>query len=468
MKHKRLLVTLSVLFVTVALFSGCSKEEAETPTEEVVEAVEPVEEIEDITVESVPYAEEHGLIFSDLSSLIVPCYTYEVSEDGKTPNEQADATFNTSMKVKVSSISKSSPDDNGNVTLTIICNTDMNYELIGSTDGSVTKSEAINLYDYYTGQKFPRKGLSNSGGSIDTYGSQKDIEWSGKTYSISYEVEQYTVSSKWIEKGENYYVMERPIQYIYTINMPNDYDGLMLVMDKNGVTEYEEYTSNEIDESNTYLLDDYTCDVKDLWCVRVSDYAKNEINDTDNAISDNWMDGEFLLDGIKLTMPCTVNDMAEAGWILDRSNEYEMAFLDENGEIDKEMSRKQDYMLLPGEEYREAILLNEAYPHTHMMVMLINPTDQELDFGDCTIRCIMSFSNQFGGNNVADVCFSKGISYGATEQEIIEAYGNPSDLNHSGSYTYMTYASDNTNVRMSLFLENDALASIDLFWDEYL
>lgn len=194
----------------------------------------------------------------------------------------------------------------------------------------------------------------------------------------------------------------------------------------------------------------------------------------DNEISENWMDGEFLLDGVKLKMPCSYKEMAKTGWLIDRSSEYKYAFVDENFEIDEENSIKEDYIVPAGGYFTATFLLNEAYENDRILVDLYNPTDKELDVEDCTIITIYRFSDlnvAFYGEDalsqMADVILSKGITYGATKNEVIEAFGEPTDSYESSAGTSMTYINEETSLRMELGFGNDfGLDSIGFFWDD--
>ena len=70
---------------------------------------------------------------------------------------------------------------------------------------------------------------------------------------------------------------------------------------------------------------------------KIEESSEPETEIVDNEISDNWMDGEFLLDGVKLKMPCSYEDVTKTGWAFERSDSgYLVEFVDENGNIDED------------------------------------------------------------------------------------------------------------------------------------
>ena len=193
----------------------------------------------------------------------------------------------------------------------------------------------------------------------------------------------------------------------------------------------------------------------------------------DNNISENWMDGEFLMDGVKVSLPCPYKELAELGWILniDRSEEYLMKWINKDGSIDEENSIKNDFTIDPGQYYNtDAIVLNEKHPGDYIIVGIYNPSDKELDIEDCVVTSLMVTRDirNTDNNESLNITLPKEITYGSSEQEILEAFGEPSDYDKDPIFTWLTYTNDDTYFRVELTLEEGKdLTDISLFWDEF-
>lgn len=225
--------------------------------------------------ETIPYAERHGLKFSDTSSFKVPTYACEVDEyENVVENSQIEFKQN-KVKVIFDKISQSEPDEDGNVVLTV----EYHYE------GKVECDELqefyghlwvpnFSYYDYYTGQKFPGRDTSGS----DEYEAKKKIQWNGKTYSVKYrnESEWKYGESDYYDNGSGWYWRRIPAEIYYKteITMPAEYDGFMFIMSKKGTTKESAMNSDYVlDDGKSYLLDDFK-NKDNLICIRISDYAK--------------------------------------------------------------------------------------------------------------------------------------------------------------------------------------------------
>lgn len=197
----------------------------------------------------------------------------------------------------------------------------------------------------------------------------------------------------------------------------------------------------------------------------------------DNTISDNWKDGEFLMDGVKIKMPCTTADLEKAGWYLEVfRDDIKEAVWKEEGGIDEEASIRyeaSDFLVPANSSFnRDALVLSDLYPDSRMIAFLENPTDKEVDVADC-IYTGLFIENEFyvseDSINFYGLTLAKGITYGSTEEEVIAAYGEPSDsYDYGSSNKSMTYQSDDTYFRLDLSFEDGTVDRINLYWDEYL
>ncbi len=120
--------------------------------------------------------------------------------------------------------------------------------------------QSFNIGDSYTGLLVPSKDV--------TYGTEtneytKDFEWEGNTYTISYIKDTNSKGnfSGWTSEGgsihtETYNVVA---DVVYTITIPEDYDGAVLAINRNGSEEVK-LKNEETDQKDTYFLDEHDAD----------------------------------------------------------------------------------------------------------------------------------------------------------------------------------------------------------------
>lgn len=197
---------------------------------------------------------------------------------------------------------------------------------------------------------------------------------------------------------------------------------------------------------------------------------ESETEIVDNEISDNWMDGEFLLDGVKLKMPCSYEDVTKTGWAFERSDSgYVVEYIDENDNIDEELSVS---YTVPANSDLDIYLFNKAYENDAISILLHNPTEHELDAEECVVRGFFQFTSFNVAHEeapaVAQIILPKEITYGATADEVIAAYGEPSDMESDSELIYMTYENEETYFRMQFVFEDGfGLDTIRFYWDEW-
>ena len=185
------------------------------------------------------YVEEYGLTFSDIDQPFdIPAYQWvkDYNQTAELSPEVAEG-MNNPYIVTFGEITKSKPDANGNVTVTIPYHVGRSAQVLASSENAEFWSGAtwwtFDLCDEYTGKVF----------AWSDYDAEKDkvtpvnnlVTWNGKTYNIS----------AYIKPGENHsdehyelygpagggYLFEMDIDYDseMIVTMPEDYEGLCLI-----------------------------------------------------------------------------------------------------------------------------------------------------------------------------------------------------------------------------------------------
>jgi hypothetical protein len=271
--------------MTLGMLTGCGSEAVDTDasveesTSEVnEESSETTEQTETVVEEEAPvtYAEENGWNFSDLSPMRIMCYTFWQDEDKNEVEGPADTTIEQQEALySFSDITKSEPDENGNVVYTI--GYTVMFKIVvnqpsgdGWTNPKInTRVSLFSLVDEYTGTEFPSMDIVGD----DSYDIYTDIVWDDATYSVG-----YTGTTEWEYGTFSYSALKwtanRHVRHTLSVTAPEDYDGLVLCINNKGTTNVdkklntEEATDAEIitlDDGETW--DDYTF-------IRVSDYVK--------------------------------------------------------------------------------------------------------------------------------------------------------------------------------------------------
>lgn len=289
---RRLLATLLCLAISVSMVACGSNNNSTEQTEQTeisntvedsesietelvsTESVETSESQENETeeiVEATPYAEENGLIFTTERNFEIPFLAYFLDEDGNYVEtvegyelRQKNATYT------IGTISVSEADENGNVKIIIPCTLKCPYEFLCTTDEIADlrgSAKDIYLADYYTGLEFPRKGMEVS----DKYEAEVSIQWAGKENIISYQLTSEFSNDRVREIEKDVWTTDGYTHLKFVITAPADYDGLMLVLDSRGQTEYYKSNTSEIDMTERTILEDFSGTAEDLICIRVKD-----------------------------------------------------------------------------------------------------------------------------------------------------------------------------------------------------
>lgn len=246
MKKKILVVGLSMAMVFS--LAGCGKgnttdttSEAESTTAESVSSEETDVTTEEVVEENPTWFSENNITFTE-GEITAPCYSY-TNEDGAI-DENMDVT---QMEVTYSEpvIETSEPDENNNVTYTVTY--DVTGEWVATMPADVQNINTYyqflnyNFIDAYTGTVFPSTDLTDDNGH--EFVLESDVEVNGKTYHISIgknsEQEWGEGNWTWLENNTKKELKASHSNHVTLIaTVPADYDGLILALDGNGVTEY--------------------------------------------------------------------------------------------------------------------------------------------------------------------------------------------------------------------------------------
>lgn len=179
------------------------------------------------------------------------------------------------------------------------------------------------------------------------------------------------------------------------------------------------------------------------------------------GISKDWKDFEFELDGVIYKNPWSFNDFANNGWkIMD----------DANDDIEPKSMGFQFYMMVNDSHYDE----KHNY-YASITIEFDNRTEQLKKMKDCDISRLgfQKLPPELnGGIDLTDVNYqlvlAKKISFGATEAEVIAAYGDVKDVfkaqrDEYKVLQYYTLTEDNLLSIMNLTFYNDSLYAVNLY-----
>lgn len=119
---------------------------------------------------------------------------------------------------------------------------------------------ALSVGDSYTGLFVPSQGTYGS----DTNQYIKDFEWNGNTYTLSYTKDTNSESgfTDWTGGDESIYncTYDLSADIVYTITVPEGYDGAVLTIERNGKDEVKLGRDEETDEKDIHFLDEHDAD----------------------------------------------------------------------------------------------------------------------------------------------------------------------------------------------------------------
>lgn len=221
-----------------------------------------------------PYCVKNNIVFEDLQDMDLP-FAAAFSKDGEIVNIDglwADAGM---AHYSFGEIISEPSEQEGYINVTIPYEVTLSAEVhLDDTKFSggfriETSWAGFSVGDSYTGLLVP---------SHTTYGSAtneyiKDFEWDGNTYTLSYikDANMESGYSDWTSGGGTIHncAFNMVADIVYTITVPEGYDGAVLAIERNGKDEVKLGTDEETDEKDTYLLDEHVAN--DYIFYRLSD-----------------------------------------------------------------------------------------------------------------------------------------------------------------------------------------------------
>lgn len=183
-----------------------------------------------------------------------------------------------------------------------------------------------------------------------------------------------------------------------------------------------------------------------------TDIASNQTNTSSNVVtsttqptitsngtvSDDWKDCEFIFDNQVYKLDFDYSAIKNNGWSFN---------LADYGYSD-------GYVMNKGDKISSTIDLENPNFDSDVRVGFTNTSDESKDILDCQIWSVV-VDNAFAKKPVT-FSFAKGIHNGSTLQEVIDAYGEPTDSYRSDSLGYWNYTyQDGYNKYLKLTIYDD-------------
>lgn len=157
----------------------------------------------------------------------------------------------------------------------------------------------------------------------------------------------------------------------------------------------------------------------------------NNKNAEDTEISDNWLDMEFVFDGLKYKIGETsYNDLKNAGWTFDLAD----------------YGRPNGYILNPGDKSFSTVDLRnskygDGYKAFCITVGFVNNDTVAKDITECDIWSVKT-DTRYGfklKDSYSDMTIAKGIKYGSSEADVLAAFGTPTETYENPEHGYKTF-----------------------------
>lgn len=340
MKKKYLMTMLAVAVSAGMMFTGCGNKSDEVSVDlqsiqetqvEVVDSTETSTETTEPTTEavvSIPYGEENNWEFCEDLELELPYIVVFTDENGDATELPGMSIEKISNVHKFTNVEEIDSDIDGMKKILVDYVAEVNYDIIlndkeydPSKNMSVAfRVSAFEVCDYYSGMSSSFElEVGDNGESTAT--GQWSWEWNGQVYPISYECN--TVSNiqyngePWEKCGDNLYATNSTavVEASIVIEAPKEYDGLVLLIPKEGVQEYNKL-GNMVTEMRDAMLDeDGNLRTKDeLYMYRISDTQKKfkDQNLTDADNTDSSDEADYLsANGIEIKKTAFEDDYAQ-------------------------------------------------------------------------------------------------------------------------------------------------------------
>lgn len=229
--------------------------------------------------ESVPYAEERGLTFVNDREFQIPVFFYLTKDGEYVPNTE-DCLIEPIREADyaITELSLFEPDANGMVELKISYTVDAIacYMNDGAADNNGVSFKTFNFFDYYSGNTLTEIAYSGNSGKNST---ETMLTCNGEEMNITrdtiWDIQFEWSPGSYSKYGQWQYEGNMKAAITALIRFPAEYDGLCLVIYKNGRTEYSESMGSDKEKvSESKPLHEWMGDEKtkdDYYFLRVSE-----------------------------------------------------------------------------------------------------------------------------------------------------------------------------------------------------
>ncbi|MBR2704557.1 MAG: hypothetical protein IKE91_03715 [Clostridia bacterium] len=238
-KLKGLVACLSIIVLSMSLV-GCGKKEEESKKKET------------------PFAEQYEFQYSKSTDTIeTPIYFYCVDGNRNRIDVPGVEFAQSSLKTSFRDFNRSEPDENGNVTISYVCDISVNMEISIAEGTSTTEwyytyyEISPSAFDYNTGKVFLTSRVSVGGDyQIMENGIEKkdanemkytDVSFNGKEIKVGRRDEVKfngwgKVEDLGVVDGKHKYKNSASTTMTYYYSVPKDYDGIVIAIRKMGST----------------------------------------------------------------------------------------------------------------------------------------------------------------------------------------------------------------------------------------
>ena len=222
-----------------------------------------------------PYYVKNNIIFEDLQDMELPFAT-AFSKDGEIVEIDGLWADEGMAHYSFGEITMEPSEQEGYIDVIIPYEVSLSAEVYMDTTkfGGGFRIEAawaaLSVGDNYTGLFVQSQGTYGS----DTNEYIQNFEWNGNSYTLSYIKDTNTESgfTDWIGGDESIYncTFNLVADIVYTITVPEGYDGAVLAIERNGKDEVILGRDEETEEKEMHLLDEHDADYYIFY--RLSDF----------------------------------------------------------------------------------------------------------------------------------------------------------------------------------------------------
>ncbi|MEG2769418.1 MAG: hypothetical protein RR902_01225 [Oscillospiraceae bacterium] len=157
-------------------------------------------------------------------------------------------------------------------------------------------------------------------------------------------------------------------------------------------------------------------------------------------ISQNLADCQFIFDAVTVSLPCPLQTFTDLGWQINLDD-----FISENGSTLIESQNSSGLIEMYNPAYSEDF---------YFTVEFKNPDSTPKELTQCEIFYV-NFDTTCGFELVdafPSIEIAKGLKWGSTYEQIIEAFGKPNEENNSDfGYTTLYYDFDTASVSLTVY-----------------